>query len=64
MNKTDVGAGLLFLAAIVFGMYLWLSYEQEKIREHRFDKNVPVKTSVLEKYAPQTFERLVKTTTE
>lgn len=62
MNKTDIGAGLIFLAAIVFGGWLWLSYEQEKIREQRLDKNVPAKVSVLEKYAPQTFESLSKRT--
>lgn len=71
MNKVDTGAGLLILAAIVFGGWLCLSYEQEKIREQRLDKGVisqqekkPVKVSVLEKYAPQTFEVMVKRTTE
>lgn len=62
MNKVDTGAGLLILAAIVFGGWLWLNYEQEKIREQRLDRGVPVKQTTLQKIAPKTFEQLVKVT--
>jgi len=62
MNKVDAGAGLIFLAAIIFAGWLWLSYEQEKIRDQRLDKTIPHKQTTLERIAPKTFERLVKVT--
>ena len=62
MNKTDTGAGIIFLCAIVFFGWLWLSYEQEKIREQRLDKTIPHKQTTLERVAPKTFESLQKRT--
>jgi len=62
MKNTDLGVGVIFLCAIVFFGWLWLSYEQEKIKEQRLDKSVPHKQTTLERIAPNTFEVLVKRT--
>lgn len=42
MKNTDTIAGIIFLFAILASAYLWLSYEQHKIREERQQRNIPV----------------------
>lgn len=60
---TDAAATLMMLALILLLGYLWMDYEQEKIRSSK-QNNVPVKESSLQKLAPKSFEVLVKRTTE
>lgn len=58
---TDAAATLMMLALILFLGYLWMDYEQEKIRSSK-QNNVPVKETTLQRLATKTFEQLQKRT--
>lgn len=61
---TDAVATLIIMLALIFGGYLWLKSESDKIIQQRAKEAVTQKheKSTLEKYAPKTFEVLSKRT--
>lgn len=65
MNKTpitDAVATLTILAALIAGGYLWLVHESESVIQHKQHSEQKHEKTVMEKYAPKSFEALSKRT--